>query len=97
MTRTDDITTNSDYRANQSETHAKLRKTGRPIFLTNRGKPEAVLLSPEAYDDLLEEVELLESLKTIRQSEQEFAEGKGVDAREALREILADRGLTLDR
>ncbi|MEL7484928.1 MAG: type II toxin-antitoxin system Phd/YefM family antitoxin [Planctomycetota bacterium] len=97
MTRTNDITTASDYRSHQSETHAKLHETGRPIFITNRGKPEAVLLSPAAYDEMRDQIELLDSLKTIRQSERELAEGKGVDARQALREILADRGLTLDR
>ncbi|UYV12379.1 MAG: type II toxin-antitoxin system Phd/YefM family antitoxin [Phycisphaera sp.] len=97
MTRTDDITTASDYRSHQADTHAKLRETGRPIFITNRGRPEAVLLSPEAYDELLDQAQLPEILAAIRQSEQEFADGKGVDAFEAIQGIAERHGLTLDR
>ena len=97
MTRTDDITTTSEYRSHQPELHARLRETGRPIFITNRGRPEAVLLSPEVYDGLVEQVELLESLRTIRQSERDFADGKGMDALEAIKRIAADRGVALDR
>lgn len=97
MTRTDDITTASDYRSHQAETHARLRETGRPIFITNRSRPEAVLLSPEAYDQLVEQAELLESLRSIRRSERELADGKGIEARGAIREIAAELGLTLDR
>ena len=90
MTRTNDITTASDYRSHQSETHAKLRET-------NRGKPEAVLLSPEAYDELLDQAQLPEILASIRQSERDLAEGKGVDAFDALKQIAARAGVTLDR
>jgi len=97
MTRTDDITTTSEYRSHQPELHAKLRETGRPLFITNRGKPEAVLLSPEAYDALRDQIELAESLSQIRRSEQQLADGKGVDALEAIKQIAADRGITLDR
>lgn len=97
MTRTNDITTASDYRSHQSETHAKLRETGRPIFITNRGKPEAVLLSPEAYDELIDQAQLPEILASIRQSERDLAEGKGVDAFDALKQIAARAGVTLER
>lgn len=97
MIRTDDITTTSEYRAHQPELHAKLRETGRPIFITNRGKPEAVLLSPEAYDDLIDQAQLPEILSSIRRSEQELADGKGVDALAAIKQIAVQLGVQLDR
>jgi prevent-host-death family protein len=97
MTYSDDITSTTDYRSRQSEVHERLRQTKRPMFITNRGKPEAVLLSPEAYDELLDQAQLPEILASIRQSERELAEGKGKDALDGLQSIAERLGISLDR
>ena len=97
MTYSDDITSTTDYRSRQAEVHERLRQTKRPMFITNRGKPEAVLLSPEAYDELVDQAQLPEILASIKQAEREIADGKGVGAIESLRSIADRLGVTLDR
>ena len=97
MTRAQDITTASNYRSHQSDHHTKLRETGRPLFITNRGKPEAVLLSPEAFDAMQDQLDLAESIAQINRSEQQYADGLGIDTLEGLKKIAADRGISLDR
>ncbi len=50
-------------------------------IVTKRGKPIAVMLSPDDYEGLLETIEILsskETLKRIKQARQEIREGKTV-------------------
>lgn len=97
MTRTNDITSSTEYRTHQKDFHARIHSTGRPLFITNRGKTEAVVLSPEAYDDIQDLMELRESLASITRSEQQLADGKGMEALESLKRIAAAHSLKLNR
>jgi len=97
MTRTTDITNFTEYRNNHKVFHTRVHQTGRPLFITNNGKPDVVLLSAETYDEIQDLIEMRESLIAIDKSEQEFAQGKGAQARPAIREIAARHGLGLDR
>jgi prevent-host-death family protein len=44
----------TDFRQNAKEHLDRLRATGRPEVLTVNGKAEAVVMTPETYDRLLE-------------------------------------------
>ena len=49
--------------------------------ITRHGKPEAVLLSEEDYESLMETLEILSDtrlMKSIRKAEKELKEGKGI-------------------
>jgi len=49
--------------------------------VTRHGKPEAVMLSEEDYESLLESLDILSDqklMKDIRKAEQDFRKGKGV-------------------
>lgn len=46
----------SDFKTNAKSHLQRLRKTGRPEILTVNGKAEAVVMSPEAYDRLIDAV-----------------------------------------
>ena len=49
--------------------------------ITRHGKPEAVLLSEEDYESLMETLEILSDkrlMKEIREGEKELREGKGI-------------------
>jgi len=50
-TRSEDITSFKEHRANLRSHFDRARETGRPLFVTSKGHPDAVVLSPEAYDD----------------------------------------------
>ncbi|OGX14648.1 MAG: hypothetical protein A2Y00_01370 [Omnitrophica WOR_2 bacterium GWF2_43_52] len=53
--------------------------------VTRRGKPVAVMISPDDYEGLLETVEILsdkESVKRIKQAKQQIKEGRTVSLEE---------------
>ena len=73
----------SDLQQDASETFNRVRKSKRPVVVTQRGKPAAVLLSVNAYERSQQEREIL---KLLAQGEREIAAGRGYD----LDDILAD-------
>lgn len=97
MVRTTDITSFTELRNNLRGQLDRVRGTGRPLFVTNNGQTEAVVLSPEAFDELQDLMELRDSLESIQRSERQFGQGQGVEAGAAVRAIAAKHGLELDR
>ncbi|HBU08292.1 MAG: hypothetical protein A2471_05135 [Omnitrophica WOR_2 bacterium RIFOXYC2_FULL_45_15] len=64
-------------------------KLGRYI-VTKRGKPVAVMMSPDDYEGLLETIEILsdkETAKRIKIAKKEIKEGKTVSLEELRRKI----------
>ena len=94
MTRlkpTEDVQPLTAFRANAASFVEQVRRTRRPIVLTQHGRSAAVLLGAAEYEALLEEIEIL---RDIQISERELAEGKGVPHEEVaaeLREIVRAR------
>jgi len=80
------IFSTSEVRSKIATILARLQKTKKPVFIARRGKAEAVLLSIERYNamiDLLEdrEDELDMALgQRIREERQAYAAGEGRDA-----------------
>ncbi len=65
MTRislSEDLLPISDFRTRTAEVVAKVKKTKRPIFLTQRGRSAAVLEDIREYERKAERLELLESI-----------------------------------
>lgn len=81
---TEDIQPLTAFRANVASFVEQVRRTGRPIVLTQHGRSAAVLLSAADYEALIEELEVL---RDIYVSERELAEGKGVPHEEVAREL----------
>lgn len=75
-----DIKPVSEFRANAAEIIDYVRNSGRPLVLTQRGRPAAVLLDVAEYERLVEEVEVL---RDIRTAERQIKAGKAVSNREA--------------
>ncbi|HEY8751800.1 MAG TPA: type II toxin-antitoxin system Phd/YefM family antitoxin [Tepidisphaeraceae bacterium] len=97
MTRSSDITSFTDFRA-RLRAHLDARKTtGRPLFVTTNGETEAVVLSPEAFDALMDQAELNESLSLLDRSEEDLEAGRVMSAKAGLRKIAAELNLKLDR
>jgi prevent-host-death family protein len=57
-----DIRSLSDFKRKTSELIARLKTTGDPLVLTINGRAEVVVQNAEAYQQLLERVETIESL-----------------------------------
>ncbi len=52
----------ADFKAHASSVVRKLREHGRPIVVTQNGKPAAVLLSPEEFDRLSHRARFVEAI-----------------------------------
>lgn len=97
MVRSSDITSFSEYRSHLREHHDRVRQSGRPLFVTTNGEPDAVVLSPQTYDDLLDRAELVESLGNLDRSMEDVKSGRGRPLKEAIREIAEELGIKLNR
>jgi prevent-host-death family protein len=58
-----DIRSLSDFKRNTSDLLDRLKKTGNPLVLTINGRAEIVVQDAEAYQELLDRVETVESLQ----------------------------------
>lgn len=76
----EDIKPVTEFRANSAALIEQVRRTGRPLVLTQRGQTAAVLLDPERYEALLEELEML---RDIERAETELKAGDVVPHAEA--------------
>ncbi len=81
----EDVRPLSEFRANVAAFIEKVRKTKRPLVVTQRGKSAAVLLDVGEYEALIDELELLQDIRT---GEKQINDGKGVNHKEARKEIL---------
>ncbi len=96
--RTEDITSITQHRDHLRDHLNRVRETGRPMFITNRGgETEAVMLSAKRYDTMMEELELARSLAMIDESMKDVRAGRGKELRQAVRDIADELGLTLDQ
>ncbi|MEX2215456.1 MAG: type II toxin-antitoxin system Phd/YefM family antitoxin [Phycisphaeraceae bacterium] len=91
--KTSEITTFTDHRENLRRDLDRVRATGRPLLVTTNGKPDAVVLSPESYDELLDDAEYTRSVRAIRQSMEEFDQGKGIPAEKVFAKVRKILGL----
>lgn len=49
----------SDFKAQAADLLKRVGDTRKPLVITQNGRPAGVLLSPAAYDDLIERAELV--------------------------------------
>jgi prevent-host-death family protein len=80
----------SDLKQDASATLKRVRKSKRPLIVTQRGKPAAVLLSVDAYQKGEQERKIL---KLLALGEREIAIGKGYD----LDDVLAEADVLLSK
>lgn len=69
-----DIQPVTEFRANASKVIGQVRETGEAVYLTQHGRSTAVLLDVEAYEALIDELELL---RDVAAAEREIAAGRG--------------------
>ena len=64
MQLSEDIQPLSEVRSRVSFYVDKVKKTKRPLLITQNGKSAAILLDVDEYEALIEKIELLEDIKT---------------------------------
>lgn len=90
MPKVPDIMPVTDLRQDAAAALKRVRATKQPLFITQRGRAAAVMLSIEEYERAELEREILQLLT---RGEREVAAGKGYDLDEVLAEadrLLAD-------
>jgi PHD/YefM family antitoxin component YafN of YafNO toxin-antitoxin module len=93
MTRSSDITSFSEVRQNLRKHLTRLKRTGRPLYITTNGQTDAVVLSPRAYDALVGKAETAEHLAAIDRGVEDATAGRVHDFREGIRALTAELGL----
>ena len=79
-----DVRPVTEFRANTSAVIEQMHSTKRPVILTQHGRSAAVLLDPEVYEGMIDEIELLRDL-TI--SEAQIAAGQVIEHDEVARRM----------
>lgn len=97
MTRSSDITSFTDMRQNLRQHLTRVKRTGRPLYITTNGETEAIVLSPKAFDKLLDKAELAESLAVLDASTADIKAGRVRPLAQAVSDIAKELGLKLDR
>lgn len=95
MIQTNDIQSLTNFRQKASEHLARLKETGRAEVLTVNGEAAGVVMSPQTYDKLMEELEMARSLAMLDRSEADIKAGRTRPMREALKEMIEKLGGTL--
>ena len=85
----------SEFQRNTKDHILKLKATGKPAVLTVNGQAEVVVQSAEAYQKLLDDRELLESIRGISRGLEQAKPGKGRSMREFLEALAGEYGLSL--
>ncbi|HBE58727.1 MAG TPA: type II toxin-antitoxin system Phd/YefM family antitoxin [Cyanobacteria bacterium UBA11149] len=73
-----DIHPLSEFQRGAKAFLVRLKETKTPIVLTVNGKAAAVVQDAESYQQLLDKIELLESIACIRKRIEEFERGEGM-------------------
>jgi PHD/YefM family antitoxin component YafN of YafNO toxin-antitoxin module len=99
MPHATDSTNFSDFRSRLREHLDHSKATGIPLLVTADGEtePEAVLLSPAAFDELTRQAELAQSLALLDRSADDIRSGRTRPAKAAIRQIADELNLKLDR
>ena len=85
----------SDFQRNTRDHIQKLKKTGEPAVLTVNGQAEVVVQSAVAYQKLLDDHELLESIRGISRGLEQAKRGEGRPMRDFLGALARKHGLEL--
>ena len=88
MTKTPKIIPISDLRQNAGTVVKGVSASGEPVFITQRGRAAAVMVSMRAYEGAQHEVEIL---RLLARGEKEIEAGVGYELDDVLKE--ADRFL----
>jgi PHD/YefM family antitoxin component YafN of YafNO toxin-antitoxin module len=85
----------SQFQRNVKNQIRKLKMSGQPAVLTINGHAEVVVQSAEAYQRLLDDRELLESIRGIGRGLEQAQKGEGLPMRKFLKDLAKKHGIAL--
>lgn len=84
---TQDIHSMTAFKRNSTGLMKRVKKTGRPLVLTVKGKAEAIILDPAAYRDVAEH---LDAVASIRKGLAQARQGLGRPVDEVFNDLERD-------
>ena len=75
----------SDLRQNASEIIKRMASSREPVFITQRGRASAVMVSMEDYEHSQHEIEIL---RLLARGEKEIEAGSGYDLDDVMKEAV---------
>lgn len=84
-----------DFSRNSRELIEQLHQSGRPEVLTIDGRPEVVVQSAEAYQQLLQDHDQMESIRGIARGLQQADRNEGRPMRRFVEELASKHGIPL--
>lgn len=91
---TKDVQSLSAFRRSSSEVIRRVKKTRRPVMLTVKGRPAAILQDTDEYQRLLDLAALADPREGIRQGLEQSDRGEGQDIEEFFAEFEAANGIS---
>jgi len=86
MSKIPNIVPITDLRQNAATVLRRVRDSREPVFITQRGRATAVMLSTEVYERAEQDREIL---RLLARGEKEIAAGKGYDLDTVMKEAVA--------
>lgn len=93
----EDLIPFTEYRRTLRDCHEKTRRTHRPLFITQNGRATTIVMSIGEYEQMQDELlncrewfERAELTHDVEVSRREFAEGKGIPARQVFDELRSE-------
>ena len=83
----------SEFQRNSKDYIRKLKRSGKPAVLTVNGQAEVVIQSAEAYQKLLDDQRLLETIRSISRGLEQAKRGEGRPMRALLEELAGKHGI----
>ncbi len=96
MIRTDNIHSLTEFRRNAKDHLDRLAKTHEHEVLTVNGEAKGVVLSPESYDQLIEEAQYARNLKALRTGMEAIQKGQTIPAEEVFSQMRNILGMDQD-
>lgn len=87
MIHPEDILSMTDFKRDTAASLKRLKTTGRPGVLTVNGRAAAVVLSPDAYADLVELADRMEAIEGVRRGLADVEAGRTTPLATALERV----------
>lgn len=88
-----DIRSVTDFKRHTNEYVKQMKATRTPVVLTVNGKAELVVQDAESYQALLDRLEQVDAIESIRRGLDQMERGEGRPAEEIFAEFRARHGL----
>ena len=83
----------TSFKRNTVESVEQIKKTGKPLVLTVNGKAELVVLDAGEYEEMLDKLDKLETVRAIKSGIEAFENGEHRPARKALTDLGKKYGI----